>query len=216
MTVDDKQLITHITRLVVAALVQHTDPHRVVLGVSNRHVHLSPGDYRTLFGSGEPTVKAWVVQHGEFAAEQTVTIQGPRGTMERVRVMGPCRPRSQVELSQSDCRTLGIDAPVRQSGHLDDAAPITIIGPAGRVDLPHAAIVAARHIHLGPDDARRLGVQDQDRVRVRIDGDRGGTLDHVICRVKDSYTAEVHLDTDEANGVGGRTGDRVLIITPEA
>lgn len=212
MTVDDQVLITRITQLVVDALADHADPRRVVLGVSNRHVHLSPGDYRTLFGEGEPTVKAWVVQHGEFAAEQTVTIAGPRGQMERVRVMGPCRPRSQVELSKTDARALGVDAPVRQSGHLDDAAPITIIGPAGSVDLDHAAIVAARHIHLGPDDARRLGVSDQDLVQVRIDGDRGGTLDNVICRVKDSYTAEVHLDTDEANGVGGRTGDKVLII----
>ena len=213
MTVDDKQLITHITTLVLRALVEHTDPHRVVLGVSNRHVHLSPGDYRTLFGAGEPTVKAWVVQHGEFAAEQVVTLHGPRGTMERVRVMGPCRPRSQVELSQTDCRALGVDAPVRQSGHLDDAAPITIIGPAGRVDLDHGAIVAARHLHLGPEDAIRLVVHDQDLVRVRLDGDRGGTLDNVICRVKDSYTAELHLDTDEANAVFGRTGDRAMILT---
>lgn len=215
MIVDDKELIMRITTLVVAALAEHTDPRRVVLGVSNRHVHLSEGDYRTLFGTGEPTVKAWVVQHGEFAADQTVTIQGPRGTMERVRVMGPCRPRSQVELSQSDCRALGVDAPVRQSGYLDDAAPITIIGPAGRIDLEHAAIVAARHIHLGPDDAKRLGVNDQDLVRVRVDGERGGVLDNVICRVKDSYIAEVHLDTDEANGVGGRTGDKVLILRAE-
>lgn len=215
MTVDDQELIMHITHLVVDALAKHTDPHRVVLGVSNRHVHLSPEDFVTLFGSGEPTVKAWVVQHGEFAANETVTIQGSRGSMERVRVMGPCRPRSQVELSATDCRALGIQAPVTQSGHLDEAAPITIIGPAGRIDCEHAAIVAARHIHLGPGDAEALGVKDQDLVRVRIEGDRGGVLDNVICRVKDNFTSEVHLDTDEANGIGGRTGDMVTVLVGE-
>ena len=215
MTVDTQELVEHITRLVVLALREHDDPRRVVLGVSNRHVHLSPEDFRTLFGTSEPTVKAFVVQHGEFAAEQSLTVQGPRGSLERVRVMGPCRPRSQVELSRSDCYSLGINAPVVQSGHLDTAAPVTLIGPQGRVELDHAAIIAARHIHLGPNDAHRLGVSDQDLVRVRFEGDRGAVLDNVICRVKDNFTAEVHLDTDEANAVGARTGDIVTILVEE-
>ncbi|MGA4670688.1 phosphate propanoyltransferase [Propionibacteriaceae bacterium Y1923] len=215
MTVADQELITRITTLVVDALAKHTDPHRVVLGVSNRHVHLSPEDFATLFGSGEPTVKAWVVQHGEFAADQVVTIEGPRGRMEKVRVMGPCRRQSQVELSATDCRALGINAPVTQSGYLDEAAPITIIGPEGRVDLEHAAIIAARHIHLGPGDAEALGVKDQQLVKVRFEGERGGVLDNVICRVKDNFTSEVHLDTDEANAVMGRTGDIVTVLVEE-
>lgn len=214
MTVN-QELVQHITRLVVVALREQIDPRRVRLGVSNRHVHLSPEDFRILFGTSEPTVKAFVVQRGEFAAEQTVTLQGPKGRMERVRVMGPLRSRTQVEVSHTDCHGLGIKAPVVQSGHLDDAAPITLLGPAGQVECEHAAIIAARHIHLGPADASRLGVQDQDLVRVRIDGDRGGVLDNVICRVKDNFTAEVHLDLDEANAVGARTGDKVTVLVGE-
>ncbi|MCT1458346.1 phosphate propanoyltransferase [Aestuariimicrobium sp. p3-SID1156] len=212
MTAANQELVERVTRLVVEALREHADPRRVLLGVSNRHVHLSLEDFRTLFGADAPTVKAHVVQHGEFAANEVVTLVGPKGMMDRVRVMGPCRSRSQVELSRTDCYALGIKAPVAQSGHLDDAAPITIIGPKGRVDLDHAAIIAARHVHLGPEDARRLGVKDQDLVSVRIEGDRAAVLDNVICRVKDNFTSEVHLDTDEANAVGVRSGDRVTIL----
>ena len=208
-----QDLVEQITRLVVEALrEQRPDPRRVVLGVSNRHVHLTAEDFRTLFGSPEPTVKSFVRQHGEFAAEETVTLVGPKGSMERVRVMGPCRSRSQVELSRTDCYALGVKAPVVQSGHLDSAAPITLVGPHGRVELEHGAIIAARHVHLGPDDARALGVQDQDLVRVRVEGERGAVLGNVICRVKDNFTSEVHLDTDEANAVGARSGDMVTIL----
>ncbi len=209
-----QEMLERVVREVVETLKTETsDPRRVVVGVSNRHVHLSPEDFLVLFGYEAPTVRKYVRQMGEFAAEESVTVKGPRASQERVRVMGPCRPRSQVELSHTDAHALGIPAPVRQSGHLDDAAPVTLIGPCGEVALDHAAIIAARHVHLGPSDAQRLGVRDQDMVRVVLEGDRGGVLHNVICRVKDNFVAEIHLDTDEANGLGSRTGEVLTVIT---
>jgi putative phosphotransacetylase len=121
--------------------------------------------------------------------------------------MGPCRPKSQVELSRTDAIALGVDAPLAQSGHLDAAGPVEIEGPRGRVLLEHGALVAARHIHMGPDHARAWGLADQDRVRIAFDGPRSGVLDNFIIRIKDEWVPEIHLDTDEANALGLRTGD---------
>jgi len=205
-------LIKEITMRVIRELAEHDNPRRVVVGVSNRHVHLSAADLKTLFGLDAMTVFRPVRQPGEFAAEQVVAIHGPKASFGKVRLMGPCRPRSQVELSRTDCIALGIDAPITQSGHLDDAAPIELEGPQGRVRLEHGAIVAARHIHMGPSHAAALGVADQDLVRVRIDGQRGGVLDNFIIRIKPEWVPEIHLDTDEANALNLRTGDHLTIV----
>ncbi|MGC3953631.1 MAG: phosphate propanoyltransferase [Propionicimonas sp.] len=205
MTPDTATLVAEITRRILQQLEGDTD--RVVLGVSNRHVHLSQQDLATLFGLDELTVYRPVRQPLEFAAEQFVAVHGPRTTFPRVRVMGPCRPKSQVELSRTDAIALGVEAPVTQSGHLEAAGPIEIEGPLGRVMLPHGAIVAARHIHMGPSHAAAWGLADQDLVKVAFDGQRGGVLDNVIVRIKDDWIPEIHLDTDEANGLGLRTGD---------
>lgn len=209
------QLIEEITRRVVYQAFGLEDPSLVVVGVSNRHVHLTEEDFRTLFGRVDLTHFKDVRQRGEYAAEETVTIHGPKRSMERVRVMGPWRPRSQVELSFTDARSLGVDAPVLNSGNLDEAAPIEIEGPAGRLRLDHGAIIAGRHAHMGPADAERAGVVDGQRVSIRFGGFRGGTLDNVLIRVRDSYVAEVHLDSDEANALGVRTGDKVQIVSSQ-
>lgn len=209
----EAQLISAIADRVVAHIMAR-DPHRVVVGISNRHVHLSDADFRTLFGTSEPTVLKPVRQRGEFAAVETVTLHGPKGTLERVRVMGPNRPATQVELSRTDCYTLGVTAPMAQSGHLSEAGPIEISGPAGRISPDHAAIVAGRHIHMSPSDAAALGLSDADRVSVHFTGERGARLDNFLVRVKDTYLAELHLDTDEGNAIGARTGDWVTILTP--
>lgn len=206
----ETQLIASIVDRVLTRIAE-ADPRQVIVGISNRHVHLSDADFQTLFGYPTPKVKKHVRQHGEFAAEESVTLHGPKGTMARVRVMGPNRPQTQVELSRTDCFALGIDAPMAQSGHLADAAPIEIEGPEGRVRLDHAVIVAGRHIHMGPSEAAALGVTDQERVSVMFAGERGGRLDNFLVRVKDSYLLELHLDTDEGNAIGARTGDYVRI-----
>ena len=205
-------LIKEITLRVLREILDAEDPNRVVVGVSNRHVHLSAADLKTLFGLDAMTVFRPVRQPGEFAAQQTVNLHGPRSSFAKVRLMGPCRPQSQVELSRTDCIALGINAPVTQSGHLTDAAPIDLEGPRGRITLDHGAIIAARHLHVGPSHAAALGVADQDLVRVRIDGRRGGVMDNFIVRVKPEWIPEIHLDTDEANAIGLRTGDRVTLL----
>lgn len=208
----EQQLIAEIARRVVARLAE-ADPRYVVVGISNRHVHLSDADFGTLFGRPAPEVKKYVRQRGEFAAEETVTLHGPKGSLSRVRVMGPNRPATQVELSRTDCYALGVEAPLAQSGQLDQAAPIEIEGPAGRVRCERAVIVAGRHIHMSPADAQAVGVADQDRVSVVFGGERGGRMDNFLIRVKDSYLAELHLDTDEGNAIGAVTGDFVRIVT---
>ncbi len=205
--------LEELTRKVVFDALGQEDPTQVVLGVSNRHVHLCEEDFRTLFGpDAELTVKVMLRQTGEFAANEMVKVIGPKGSFEKVRLMGPHRPKTQVELSNTDCFQLGVAPVVCESGFLDEASPIDIEGPCGRVHKDHAAMVAGRHIHLSPDDAAALGVQDSERVSIEFGGRRGGLMDNFKCRVKDSYRAEVHIDMDEANGLGARTGDTVRVI----
>lgn len=205
MVQDARQLVEEVTRLVLFRLNDLRD--QIVVGVSNRHVHLSQADLATLFGLDALTLHRHVRQPGEFAAEQVVAVHGPRTTFGRVRVMGPCRAKSQVELSRTDCVALGVDAPVTQSGHLSTAGPIDIEGPRGSIHLEHGAIVAARHIHLGPSHAQAWGLADQELVKVQFGGQRGGVLDNVVIRVKPEWVPEIHLDTDEANALGVRHGD---------
>lgn len=206
-------LIDEITRRVLVKLNGQEDPYKIVVGVSNKHVHLSEKDLQTLFGIDRLTVFREVRQPQEFAAEQTVTVHGPRTSFTNVRVMGPCRPKTQVELSRTDCYALGIAAPITQSGHLDEAGPVEIEGPVGRITCEHAAIVAARHIHMGPSHATQLGVADQDLVKVMFGGQRGGVMENFIIRIKDNWVPEIHLDTDEANALHVKSGDFGELIT---
>lgn len=207
---DTRQLVEEVTRAVFAHLAELQ--LRVAVGVSNRHAHLSREDLATLFGLDAMTVYRSVRQPGEFAAVETVSVSGPRGTFGKLRLMGPCRAKTQVELSRTDCFTLGIDAPVTQSGHLDQAGPIDIEGPRGKIHVPHGVMVAARHIHLGPSHAKAFGVADQELVSIQFGGQRGGVLDNFIVRVKDGWVPEIHLDTDEANALGVRSGDLGKLI----
>lgn len=208
----EARLIEEVTRRVIYRAFDLEDPSLVVVGISNRHVHLSEEDFAVLFGRADMTVYRQVRQHGEYAAEETITVHGPKASMARVRVMGPFRHRSQVELSRTDCIALGVDAPITESGRLDSSAPVDIEGPCGRLHLEHAAMVAGRHVHLGTGDAARLGVADGDRISVRVSGRRGGILDNFLCRVKESYVAEAHIDTDEGNAFDVKTGDYVRIL----
>lgn len=185
-------------------------PIPVTVGISARHVHLTREDVDTLFGAGyELKPFKDLSQPGQFAAEETVTVVGPKGVIEKVRVLGPERKQSQVELSISDCFKLGIKAPLRDSGDLSGSASVTLVGPVGSVTLKEGAIIAARHIHMHTSDAEKYGLEDGDRIYVRAKGPRGIIFGDVLVRVGDSHKLEMHVDTDEGNAVGLRNGDTV-------
>jgi len=173
----------------------------LVVNVSARHVHLRPEHLAELFGpEAELTVYRWLYQPGEFAAEQTVTIIGPRRRMiENVRVLGPLRQYTQLELSATDAIALGIDAPVRRSGDIEGTPGCVVIGPAGVVDLPRGVIRAQRHVHMAPVDAAYYGFEDGQYFRLRVQSTCTTTFERVLCRVDEKFLLEVHLDTDEGN-----------------
>jgi propanediol utilization protein len=173
---------------------------RIPISASGRHVHLCRKDVEAVFGVGHQLtpIKA-LSQPGQFACEETVNVCGPKGRIERVRVLGPERPETQLEISRTDEFKLGIDAPIRASGKIEDTPGIRLEGPEGTVDLERGVIQAARHIHMTPADANRLGVEDRQWVMVRVGGERGIIFDDVLVRVKESYVLDMHLDTDEAN-----------------
>lgn len=201
---------------VVAPAVESPGDARVPLAVSARHAHLSQPTLDRLFGAGyRLTSRAPLSQTGQFSASETVALIGPRGRIDKVRLMGPPRDRDQIEISRSDEFVLGVDAPVRVSGDLANTPGITVEGPAGRVTLPSGLVVARRHIHMSPDDAKRLGVRDHDKVAVRIDSaDRDLTFKDVVVRVSPDFQLEMHLDTDEANAAGVQAGDYGELVLP--
>ena len=177
--------------------------YTVKIGLSNKHVHLSQEHLDILFGKGhELTPTKDLVQPGQFASEEKVDIVGPKNTLKGIRVLGPVRPETQVELAMTDARTIGVKAPVRESGHLDGTPGCKLIGPEGEVELDHGVIVAQRHVHLNPQQAIDAGVKDKDVVCLKIDGERGLIFDNVVVRSGDKHEREVHLDTDEGNAAG--------------
>lgn len=191
----------------------HTKGFPVPVGVSNRHIHLTEKDVETLFGPGHKLIKKKDLMGGQFAAEECCTIVGLKlRAIESVRVLGPVRSKTQVEISLTDARKLGINVPVRESGDVKGSAPIAIVGPKGAVYLEEGCIIAARHIHMSPEDAAKCGLKDGDYVRVRAENERGTVFEHVKIRVDKSFTLEMHIDTDEANASEIKQGDTVYII----
>ncbi len=185
---------------------------KVPVGISNRHIHLSDEDLETLFGEGyKLTVRNELSQTGQFAADETVTIQGPKRSMDRVRILGPTRSQTQVEISRTDSFTLGVTPPVRDSGSLEGSPGITIIGPKGQITLDKGVIIAQRHIHMTPEDAEAFQVKDKDIVSVKVDGERALTFDNVLIRVRDDFVLEMHIDTDEANAAALSNGQMVEV-----
>lgn len=186
---------------------------KVPVGVSNRHVHLSEEHIDILFGQGHKlTPIKDLSQPGQFACEEVVTLIGPKGVIENVRVLGPARKETQVELSTTDSFKLGVKPPVRDSGDLNGTPGVELVGPAGRIQLQEGVIIAARHIHMNPEDAKKFGVKDGDHVLVHVNGSRGGILERVLVRVSPKYALDMHVDTDEANAFGLRNGDMVEVI----
>jgi putative phosphotransacetylase len=187
----------------------------VVVRVSARHVHLGETDLARLFGAGAELTKLKdLAQPGQFAANETVTLAGPRGTIEKVRVLGPLRAQTQVEVSGTDQFSLGMSAPVRESGKLAGTPGIVLRGPAGEVELKEGVIRALRHIHMLPADADRIGVKNGAHVSVRLVGDRTAIAEGVVVRVSPKASLEMHIDTDEANAAGVLSESTGQILTP--
>lgn len=192
--------------------VQYYENFRIPIGVSNRHVHVSRADLDTLYGKEYAlTHKSELGQPGQFAANETVTLKGPKGTFEHVRILGPVRSQSQVEISKTDSFRLGVKAPITLSGHLQGTPGITLIGPRGTVELPCGVIIAKRHIHMTPAQAAARHLKDGQIVDVETFGERRGILGDVIIRVSDTAGLEMHIDVDEANACSLSNRDYVMI-----
>ena len=207
--------VEKITKLVLEVLEKgkKSGGFAVPIGVSARHVHLTQKDVETLFGAGYQLTKKKELMGGQYACNEQVTIVGLKlRAIENVRVLGPVRSSSQVEISATDAVKLGVKAPVRLSGDLKNSAPIALVGPKGCVYLNEGCIVAMRHIHMSPKDAQAAGVSDKEIVSVRVDNERATTYNNVSVRVDPTFTLEMHIDTDEANAAKITTGTPAYII----
>ena len=176
---------------------------KIPIEISARHIHLSKEDLIKLFGANyELKKKRDLSQPGQFVSEETVDFIGPRAEIENVRILGPCRDKTQVEISETDARNLGIDPPVRRSGDLSGSAGVKTIGPRGEITLDEGVIIALRHIHMDTKIADKLNIKNNDRVKVDVDGVRDLIFENVLVRVSDNYKLAMHIDTDEANAAG--------------
>jgi len=188
--------------------------YKVGVGISNKHLHLTDADLEALFGPGAKlTPFKELVQPGQYATEEKVDIVGPKTTFKGVRIIGPTRPKTQVEISMTDARALGIDVPVCESGMLDGTPGVKLIGPAGEIELSEGVMIALRHIHLSPAEAEEAGLKDKDLVDVQTYGTRPLIFQDVLIRSGDAHKNEFHADTDEANAAGISNGQTVEIIS---
>ena len=189
--------------------------NQVVVEISARHVHLSKADLETLFGKDyELTVKKELSQPGQYACEERVRVVGTKGEFPAVSILGPCRNATQVELSLTDARSIGVDAPVRESGDIDGSGTCKLVGPCGEVEIACGVIAAKRHIHATTKDAEELGLENGQIVSVQIPSANGRnlTFGDVVVRVSDSYALAMHIDTDEANAAGMKPNTMGTII----
>ncbi|WP_017754433.1 phosphate propanoyltransferase [Calidifontibacillus oryziterrae] len=212
-------LIEEITYLVIEELKNskllngNKQKTHVPVSISARHIHLQEDHVGLLFGEGYHLTKfKEISQPGQYACNEKLTLIGPKGIIENVRVLGPLRSKTQVEIASSDARKLGLSAPVRNSGNLKGSAPITIVGPKGSVTLEEGCIIADRHIHMTPKDANDYGVFDGQKVSVLVEGAKGGVMDQVTIRIKDRYALDMHIDTDDANAFGLKGNEQLKLI----
>jgi putative phosphotransacetylase len=180
------------------------EKEKVLVEVSARHVHITQADLETLFGAGHQlTPKKPLSQPDQYAAEERVDLVGPKSTIKNVVILGPVRKATQVEVSLTDARTLGVDAIIRESGHIDQTKGITLVGPLGQIELPAGIIAAKRHVHLTPEAAIYYGVADKQIVSVKVVTDqRSLAFGDVVIRVSPTFAPAMHIDTDEANAAG--------------
>ena len=193
--------------------VSHGNSSEIPVGVSNRHVHLSQKDLESLFGEDYKLTKLKdLSQPGQYACKEIVTICGPKGAIEKVRILGPVRSKTQVEVLNGDCIKLGAASNVRLSGDLSRTPGITLVGPKGSVQIEEGLVVAQRHIHMTPEDAKNLGVCDGDTVSIKFDDLRGGIYSNVAIRANDTSKLECHLDIEEANAMGINSKSKITIV----
>ena len=213
----DNSNVAMITKMVLEAVERQKSSddtgYMVPIGVSARHVHLTQEHVEALFGEGYQLTRKKELMGGQYASNELVTIVGLKlRAIENVRILGPVRSKSQVEISATDAIRLGVKAPIRESGNVAGSAAIAVVGPKGAIYLDEGCIIAKRHIHMSPKDAMAAGVHDGDTVSVKADNERGTVFNHVQIRVDDSFTLDMHIDTDEANAAKIVTGDTVRII----
>lgn len=186
---------------------------QVPVGVSMRHIHLSRREVDALFGrTYQLTPLRPLSQPGQFACQECLDVIGPKGVLHKVRILGPERPAAQVELAQTDCRAIGVQAPVRASGNVEGTPGVLLQGPRGVLQLSQGVIIADRHLHMSTAQAAAFGLSDGDTVRVRIDGGKPGILDGVLVRAGDKYELDLHLDTDDANAFQLKQGQLVTVL----
>ncbi|MBE6037321.1 MAG: phosphate propanoyltransferase [Clostridiales bacterium] len=187
--------------------------YKVPVGLSNKHIHLTQEHLDILFGAGsELHPEKWLKQPGQYGSYEKVEVVGPKGTLKNVRILGPLRKASQLEISLTDARQIGIKAPIRESGDIEGTPGIKIVGPAGELQLEKGVIVASRHIHLSTEQAKEAGVVDKEIVKVQCPGERALVFENVLCRVSDAFVAEMHVDLDEGNAAQLENGQLLEII----
>ncbi|MDD2523263.1 MAG: phosphate propanoyltransferase [Endomicrobiia bacterium] len=185
----------------------------IITNISNRHIHLSKDIMEVLFGKDYQLTKTKdLMQPGEYACNETLTLVGPKNSIERVRVLGPIRKQTQVEVSVSDAIKLGIAVNIRLSGDLAGSQPIKLVGPNASVDLKEGCVVAKRHIHFSTKDAEFYGIKDKESLSLKIEGERGLVFNNVIARVSDNMISECHLDIEEANSAGVKNGTMAILL----
>lgn len=212
--ISQEQLVTLVTQAVQAELQKRS--RQVPVGISVRHIHLTRADVDKLFGYGyQLTPKKALSQPGQFACEECLDVIGPKGELKRVRILGPERSATQIELAQTDCRTIGVNAPVRSSGDTKGTPGVTLRGPLGELTVLEGVIVADRHLHMTPAQAAAFGLADGDRVQIRIDGIKPGIMGGVLVRANSKCALDFHIDTDDGNAFLLRQGQLVTVLGKE-
>ncbi len=188
----------------------------IIIGISNRHAHLTQEQVEILFGKGyELTLFRNIRQQDDFVANEKVQVIGSKGSLKDVRIVGPVREKAQIEMTLTNARTIGVEGNLRISENVEGTQGVKLIGPAGEYTLPEGVIVAKRHVHLSPQEAEHLNLKEGDQVSVKTEGERSLTFHNVVIRIDPLYTLELHLDTDEANAAGVKHGDRAILLTKE-
>ena len=212
--ITQEQLTAIVAEAVRAELQKRS--RQVPVGISVRHIHLSRADVDRLFGRNyQLTPKKKLSQPGQYACEECLDVIGPKGELKKVRILGPERKATQIELAQTDCRNIGVTAPVRSSGHTAGTPGITLRGPLGEITVPEGVIIADRHLHMSEGEAAAFSLKDGDHVRIQVDGVKPGVLGNVLVRAGNGHSLDLHIDTDDGNAFLLRQGQLVTVLGKE-